>query len=426
MPPPLALFVMIILKMNFTMKNILKLTLLALAFVFVQCADDFEQPAPATGQTIVDIASGSNDFNILTAAVVRVGLAASLDNNNSGVFTVFAPTDAAFVTYFNTLTDAQLPPGAPAAGTLDEAAVLDVINNRLAATYNPPKTTAITPATLFPIINYHITSTAITSADVKNGEGRTTMQGARLSISKQGAAVVLNANRAGSGAGNGATVVTADVLASNGVVHAIDKVLIPVSQTNIWTGTGFPNFGVNYGVNPPVVSVFGTNMARNSDGSINVSTAPTGAAEYHLISMAIARANLATVIIPNSAPLPDFTLFAPTDLSLATHLVGSNDEVAARNMLNSMTPQAVADVVNYHLVKGRFVSTDFVDGQNVSTLLTGKTFKIRSVGPPLTINDLNLQSPPNEDPAADATVLTPNVLTNAGVLHGINAVLKSN
>lgn len=413
------------LKINLAMKNVIRIFLLMSAFVFVQCADEFNQPAPAAGQTIVDIASGSSDFNILTATLTRLGLAASLDNNNSGVFTVFAPTDAAFVTYFNTLTDAQLPPGAPAAGTLDEAAVLDVINNKLAATYSPPKATAITPATLFPIVNYHITSTAITSADVKNGEGRTTMQGARLSISKQGAAVVLNANRSGSGAGNGANVVTADVAASNGVIHAIDKVLIPITQANIWTGTGFPNFGVNYGVNPPVVSVFGTNMTRNTDGSINISTAPTGAAEYHLISMAIARANLATVIIPNSSPLPDFTLFAPTDAALISFL-GAADELAARSSLNGMTPQAVADVVNYHLVKGRFVSTDFVDGQNVSTLLTGKTFKIRSVGPPLTINDLNLLNPPNEDAVADATVSPANSLTNAGVLHTINAVLKSN
>lgn len=420
---------MIILKMNFTMKNILKLTLLALAFVFVQCADDFEQPAPASGQTIVDIASGSNDFNILTAAVVRVGLAASLDNNNSGVFTVFAPTDAAFVTYFNTLTDAQLPPGAPAAGTLDEAAVLDVINNRLAATYNPPKTTAITPATLFPIINYHITSTAITSADVKNGEGRTTMQGARLSISKQGAAVVLNANRAGSGAGNGATVVTADVLASNGVIHAIDKVLIPVSLANIWAGnTGsspivLPGFSVNYGTNPPTVTYNINGTANNftiprnlppGDGTLNIGGAAVGAAEYQLISLAIIRANLAPVIIPNQTPLPDFTLFAPTDAQLVNHL-GAASEAAARDALNGLSPQQISDLVSYHLVRGRFVSTDLTAGQVIPTLRAGKSITVESLSP-LQLRDAT---------GALVTVTNANVLTNAGVLHQVGAVLKN-
>lgn len=404
------------LKMNPAMKNTLRILLLLSAFVFVQCADEFNQPAPATGNTIVDIASSSADFNILTAAVVRLGLAASLDDNNSGVFTVFAPTDAAFVTYFNTLTDAQLPPGAPTAGTLDEAAVLDIINNKLAATYNPAKTTAITPATLFPIVNYHITSTEIASTDIVNGEGRTTMQGARLSISKQGASVFLNANRAGSGAGNGANVVTADIDASNGVIHAIDKVLIPVSQANIWSGTGFPNFAVNYGTNPPVVSVFATAMTRNPDGSINISAAPTGAAEYHLISMAIARANLATVIIPNSSPLPDFTLFAPRDADLVSFLSVA-DETAARTAINSLTPADAAALVGYHLVRGRFVSTDFTDGQRV-VMYSGVDLEVDINGSTITLIDKNA--------ATDPTVISANNLTNAGVLHGINGVLRRN
>jgi len=384
---------------------------------FTRCADDFEQPAPATGQTIVDIASSSADFNILTAALVRTGLAGSLDNVNSGIFTVFVPTDQAFIAYFNSLPASGLPPSAPAPGSYDEEAVLNIINNLLAPTYSPPSTTAMTPASLAGILNYHIIASEITANQVTPGTGRVTLQSGRLSLSPTVNGVVVNADRAGNGAGNGTTVVAADIQAANGVIHQIGKVLVPITLANIWAGgtTGLPGFTVNYGTNPPTISYFGTAMPRNPDGSINVGSANVGTTENQLISMLIIRGNVAPVIIPNQTPLPDFTLFAPRDQDIVTAL-GAADEAAARAAINALSPQAAADIVNYHLVKGRFVSTDFTVDQVVTTMRPGKTLTVKSVSPVVLQDGLGNM----------ISVSNANVLTNAGVLHQISGVLATN
>ena len=132
-------------------------------------------------ETIVDVAV-NNDFNTLVAAVQAAGLVETLQGD--GPFTVFAPTDEAF---------AALPEG-----TLDS--LLE------------------DPEALAEILTYHVVSGTVLAADVVGLDAATTVQGDDISIEVVDGNVVLNGS---------ATVVATDVMASNGVVHVIDQVILP-------------------------------------------------------------------------------------------------------------------------------------------------------------------------------------------------------
>ncbi|SDG83075.1 fasciclin domain-containing protein [Psychroflexus sediminis] len=155
------------------------------------------EDAMSDGQTVVEIAAGNEDFSTLVTAVKAAELVETL--NSEGPFTVFAPTDAAF---------AKLPEGTVA--TLLEPE-------------NKEKLTGI--------LTYHVVSGEFMAADVVaaiNDNGGSfvipTVQGEELTATLEGENVVLtDAN------GNKATVVMADVDASNGVIHAIDAVVMPKS-----------------------------------------------------------------------------------------------------------------------------------------------------------------------------------------------------
>jgi uncharacterized surface protein with fasciclin (FAS1) repeats len=166
--------------------NPMKIVALAAAAVLVatpaqaQMMDHGTQKAE--NNTIVDVAVGAG-FNTLVAAVKAAGLVDAL--KGTGPFTVFAPTDAAF---------AKLP-----AGTV-EALLKD-------------------PVALGAILKYHVVSGKVTAADViKSKGGKTpTLNGATLDIQVKNGKVLVN----------GATVTSADVMASNGVIHVIDTVVLP-------------------------------------------------------------------------------------------------------------------------------------------------------------------------------------------------------
>lgn len=141
-----------------------------------------------TQPDIVDLASSDPNFSTLVAAVSAAGLVDTL--KGPGPFTVFAPTNAAF--------DA-LP-----AGTVE---TLLMEENR---------------AQLVDILTYHVVPGEIRSGDVLGTrQSVTTVQGGMLDVNgmvgKFGSGVMVN----------DATVIQADLGASNGVIHAIDKVLLP-------------------------------------------------------------------------------------------------------------------------------------------------------------------------------------------------------
>jgi uncharacterized surface protein with fasciclin (FAS1) repeats len=139
------------------------------------------QSAPA--RTIVDVAADAGTFKTLLTAVRAAGLEEAL--RGAGPFTVFAPTDAAF---------AALP-----AGTVESLLA------------NPEQLRAV--------LTYHVVSGRVMSADVvRAGTAHpTTLQGGSLDVRVVEGKVTVD----------GATVVTADVAASNGVIHVIDRVVLP-------------------------------------------------------------------------------------------------------------------------------------------------------------------------------------------------------
>lgn len=131
---------------------------------------------------IVDTAVSAK-FNTLVAAVKAAGLVDTL--KGAGPFTVFAPTDAAF---------AKLP-----AGTLDS----------LLKPENKGK--------LQEILKYHVVPGRVMAADVVKLNSATTVQGQNVSIKAGGGGVMVD----------NARVVKTDVVASNGVIHVIDSVILP-------------------------------------------------------------------------------------------------------------------------------------------------------------------------------------------------------
>lgn len=142
-----------------------------------------EEPTMQAG-TIVDVAAGDESFSTLVQAVEAAGLAETL--SGEGPYTVFAPTNEAFE---------ALPEG-----TLEQ--LLQPENQE----------------TLTQILTYHVLPQAVPAAEVTAGEFET-VAGAPLSITVDDAS--------GNVMVNGAMVIQTDVEASNGVIHAIDQVLLP-------------------------------------------------------------------------------------------------------------------------------------------------------------------------------------------------------
>jgi uncharacterized surface protein with fasciclin (FAS1) repeats len=150
------------------MKHLLMTTSLVFAFGTAQAAD------------IVDTAKSAGSFNTLVAAVQAAGLVDTL--KGPGPFTVFAPTDEAFASIPKDKLDALLK---------DKAALTKVLT-------------------------YHVVPGKVMAADVKAGAVKT-VEGSALSISMNGGKVGVN----------NANVVKTDVLADNGIIHVIDKVVMP-------------------------------------------------------------------------------------------------------------------------------------------------------------------------------------------------------
>lgn len=367
--------------------------MLALGVGVAGCSEEFESPDSPSGETIMDIIDANADLDIMAAALVKTGLYASLDNFNSGAYTVFAPHDSAFVAYVK---------GALAkADPYTEDSVLVFINSKLTAT----TTGAITLANLTSRLNYHIVSSNISSSLITGKQVFNSLSGGRISLSKQGITVLINANVAGTGAGNGAKVRAVDAVAANGVVHTINKVLSPVTTANVGTTLGI---SVNYGSNPPVIGGGNTPDAVDTD--------------YDLFAIALRKTGLVTLILPNATPAPDFTVFAPRDLPFRTYLSSLSgtvtNETTAQTYINGLTgadSTALGNLVKYHLVQGRVLTTDFSNDQIVNTMLTGKSFTVHVAGT-ITLTDVDVVSP-------DASIVAPNVLTNAGIVHGLNNVL---
>ncbi len=265
------------------------LPVVALAVGLAACDDAVAAPVEEE-LNLVETAAAAGNFQTLLAAAEAAGLAETLAEG--GPFTVFAPTDQAF---------AALPPG------LLDAALSD---RELLAT----------------ILLYHVVPGRVRAADLTDGQIVTTAEGRPVRITLQDGARI-----------NGTSIIATDVEASNGIIHVIDAVLLPVED--------------------------------NVDTAID--------AGFNTLVAAVSAAGLEDVL-RSEGP---FTIFAPTEEAFAALPAGALDGLLA-------DPSALASVLTYHVVPGRVFSSDLADGLEVTTV-EGSTVTISLTGG-AKINDANI------------------------------------
>jgi len=173
-------------ELNLKRAHKLMSLLLAAALLFsFGCSDDDPAPMPPEEESIIDIASGNNNFSTLVAAIQRADLVDEL--NAAGPFTVFAPTNQAFT----------------------DAGITDV--------------NAVPVEQLRDILLYHVVNGRVMASQVSTGEVPTLLEGFNLNVVVDGSTITINED---------ITVTTQDLSASNGVIHVIDGILMPEEETN--------------------------------------------------------------------------------------------------------------------------------------------------------------------------------------------------
>ncbi|CAM2960632.1 fasciclin domain-containing protein [Flavobacterium frigoris] len=317
------------------MKNLFKtkiFTLIVCLSIFAtSCSDDNNNETPPVDNTITGIASKTADFSILVQALTKAELATTLQG--SGPFTVFAPTNDAFTAFLT-------------AGGY--ASINDV-----------PK------AALTQVLLNHVVSGAVKSTDLTTTYIKTLAKGTASTTNNL--SMFVNTTSGNVKLNGVATVTTADIIASNGVIHIVDKVIdLPTIVTH---ATANPNF----------TSLVG---------------ALTGAGQPDFVT-----------ILSGVGP---FTVFAPTNdafTSLNTELApGGIASVSAANLTK---------VLQYHVVSGNILAASLTEGQIVSTLQTPQTFTIQLTGG-ATIKDANNRI---------STIVATDVQCSNGVIHVLNKVL---
>jgi transforming growth factor-beta-induced protein len=292
---------------------------------------------PTASKTVVGVASGDKRFSTLVTLVKQAGLVKTL--SGKGPFTVFAPTNAAFAKLKRTAPDTF------AAVTSDKALLAKVL------TYH--------------VLAKRVPSTAAVAAAKKRAAVKT-VQGERIKLSIRAGKLTLNGN---------SKVIAADVKASNGVIHAIDTVIVPPSL-----------------LAPPAPT---KSIVELAVGNPQFST---------LVSL-VQKANLVQVL---SGPGP-FTVFAPTNEAFdklkaaapATYDAVVND------------PTLLTKVLTYHALAGSVKSDQAIAGarQNGSVnSVQGEPIKLSLAAGKLTLN-------------GTSTVITADVLATNGVIHAIDTVL---
>jgi uncharacterized surface protein with fasciclin (FAS1) repeats len=293
-----------------------------------------EEEAVEVG-TIVDVAVANGSFTTLVAAVQAAGLVDTL--SGEGPFTVFAPTDDAF---------------AAALGDLGLAAEDLLADTELLTT----------------ILTYHVVSGEVLSTDLSDGMMAATVQGEEVAIDLSDGVKV-----------NGANVVIADVDASNGVIHAIDYVLLP------------PSLGLGG-------DAMEEEEAMEEEGPGNLIEVATEAGNFTTLLAAADATGLTETLATGTVA----TIFAPTDEAFATALEALG--LTAEELLADT--ETLTAILTYHAVGGIVTSADLADGPVV--MLNGLEATI-DLSDGVKINDAN--------------VVAADIEASNGVIHVIDAVL---
>ena len=285
-----------------------------------------DEPMDEPMTTVVDIATGSDDFSTLVAALEAADLVEILQGD--GPFTVLAPTNDAFDAAFAAL------------GITAEELLADT-------------------ATLTSILTYHVLPLEVDSATVVSLDGQTveTVNGQSVTVTVDGSSVMID----------GATVTTPDVTADNGIVHVIDSVLLP----------------------PDVAAALGVDQMDSDemddeemvDGTIVDVAVESG--QFPTLVAALVATGLDEVLAGEGP----FTVFAPTEEAFATALdalgITAEDLLADTELLTSILTYHVVAVD----APASVVVT--LDGQDVETV-NGATVAVSIDGDAVSVNDANV------------------------------------
>jgi transforming growth factor-beta-induced protein len=278
----------------------------------IHVVDNVILPPGIRPDNIVDKAASDNNFSTLVQAVKDAGLADVL--SYTGPYTVFAPTNDAFN---------KLPSGTLASLSTDQ---------------------------LQQILKYHVVAGKVTASDLTDGETLTTLEGEKLYVSIKNGTVSIN----------GATVTTADLDVSNGVIHVIDNVLLPDAFQNIVQ-----------------------NLQKRPDFSTLVD--------------AVSNAGLASALSGNGP----FTVFAPTNEAFGKLPTGT---------LSSLTTDQLTDILKYHVINADIKAMDLSSEQEATTLNGQKVFITKDAQGNVTVN-------------GNAMVTQADLVSSNGVIHAVDHVL---
>jgi transforming growth factor-beta-induced protein len=279
-----------------------------------------------TDKNIVDIASGNPQFSILVEAVVAAGLVDTL--SGPGPLTVFAPTNDAFAALL---------------------AELDISKAALLA--DKPLLTKV--------LTYHVLGARVLANDITNGLAAATVQGQPVKFNRNASGVSIT-----DASGRMSNVILTNVQASNGVVHAIDKVILPTGKNIVALAQSLPQFSI-------------------------------------LVEAVVAAGLVDTL----SGPGP-LTVFAPTNdafVALLAELRVTKEALLADQAL-------LTKVLTYHVVGGQVLSSGIPFGKPVTTV-QGQTF---TIGTDLKITD---------QLGRKAGIVATDVAASNGVVHVIDKVI---
>ncbi|NQX77913.1 fasciclin domain-containing protein [Gilvibacter sp.] len=282
------------------------------------------------------------DFSILVDALIAASdtdldYVALLSGSTSAPFTVFAPTNEAFVDLLNALGFASLD---------------DVPQSALRT-----------------ILNYHVLASAnVRSGDLEDGQTPTTFEGSTFEISLDAGAQVIDAT------GVPSNIIAVDVQTGNGVIHAVDKVLLPMA---IADGAAPTLTGLAY-TNPALTSLFAALKITGLDAVL-------------------------------ADPSADFTVFAPTNDSFAAFL-----DAAGFNNIDEVPVEVLTQVVLNHAISGSLFAADLTTSYGNTLATFGDT-------------DANLSIYINTDSGVtlngQSSVIIPDVTATNGVAHVVDAVI---
>lgn len=305
-------------KLSFkSMRTALALFATLLIISFSACKDKNDP----VDNTIAGIVTTNSEFSTLKAAVTKADLGVTL--SSTGSFTVFAPNNAAFA----------------------NSGITGTVLNSLSA------------AQVKDILLYHTIPSKIMSSEVPAGPNAavTAANGKTLYVTKNANGVFVN----------GIKVITADIAASNGVVHAIEKVLMPASGTVVAIAAGDTTFS-------------------------------------YLVA-AVTKANLGATL-SGAGP---FTVFAPTNNAFRA---AGFPTIAS---IQSADAATLTNILTYHVIAARVFSSDLVNGAMPTTVNGGK----------VTIGLTSGATVKGNSNAFPSNILATNILVTNGVVHVIDRVL---